>query len=104
MLGDDVLGDDGVRQWRPSTAVRLIGGWIAIAGCATAGWALGAWARGDLAAGLAVCCVAAGALAGWLGYGYLHRFRIALGSGLLTVVGVWCTYRIPAPAAPRAWW
>ncbi|MBR7832401.1 hypothetical protein KDL01_03980 [Actinospica durhamensis] len=90
---DDLAG--AVRQWRPSTTVRLVGGWVAIAGLAVAASTVAAWARGDLAPGLAALGALAGTLAAWFGYGYLHRFRIALGNGLLTVVGVWCTYRIP---------
>lgn len=95
MFGIDGLGDGAVRQWRPSTAVRIVGGWVAILGCCVVCSTVAAWARGDLGPGLTVLCALAGALAAWFGYGYLRRYRIALGDGTLTVVGVWCTYRIP---------
>ena len=95
MLGNDDLVGGAVRQWRPSTTVRIVGGWVAIVGCCVLGSTLGAWLRGDLATFPAALCVAAGALAIWFGYGYLHRYRIALGNGVLIIVGVWRTYRVP---------
>jgi hypothetical protein len=94
MLENDLAGG-AVRRWRPSTTVRIVAGWVAIAGCCVLASSLAARARGELAAGPAALCVAAGALAAWFGYGYLHRYRIVLGNGLLIVVGVWRTYRIP---------
>ncbi len=102
MLENDDLAD-AVRQWRPSTTVRVVGGWVAIAGCAVAASTVAAWLRGDLAPGFAALGALAGALAAWFGYGYLHRFRIALSqNGMLIVVGVWCTYRIPLQYVVRA--
>lgn len=95
MLGNDDLVGGGVRQWRPSTPVRIVGGWVAILGCCVVASTLAARARGDLALVPAALSATAGLLAAWFGFGYLHRFRLALGNGVLVVVGVWRTYRIP---------
>lgn len=84
-----------VHQWRPSTSMRTAGAVIATAGSAVAGLLLYWGAKGELQAPVAVVTAAGAATGAALGVGYLLRYRLALGDGALTVVGLWRTYRIP---------
>src|SRR5581483_5679347 len=92
-----------VQPWRPSGSVRAPGGLLAVAGSALAGllFSWGVPGGMPMLTGL-VAAVGAAAFAA-IGVGYLLRYRLALGGGVLTVVGLWRTRRVPLQHVVRAY-
>ena len=84
-----------VHQWRPSTSMRTAGAFIAIAGSALTGVLLYWGVKGELPEPTAVAAAAGAATLAAFGVGYLLRYRLALGNGVLTVAGLWRTYQVP---------
>lgn len=84
-----------VQQWRPSAAMRVAGVFEAAVGSVFTGLFVYWGAKGETSV-LTVVAVAFGTVAfAAVGVGYLLRYRLALGDGMLTIVGLWRTYRIP---------
>lgn len=92
-----------VHQWRPSIPVRAAGALMAIAGGALTGLFQYWGAKGELQAPSAVVAAAGAAAVAALGVGYLLRYRLAFGNGVLTVVGLWRTHHIPLRHVVRAY-
>ena len=92
-----------VRQWRPSTAMRAAGAFIAIVGGTFAGTLIYWGVKGEVSALTAAVLAAGMANFGALGIGYLLRYRLALGDEQLTVTGLFRTHRIPVRHVRRAY-
>lgn len=92
-----------VQQWRPSGSMRAAGGFMAVAGSALAGLLLYWGVKGEMPVVTGVVAAVGAAAFAAIGVGYLLRYRLALGGGVLTVVGLWRTYRVPLEHVVRAY-